>query len=65
MEGNKSGLFSQQMLTKISENIFHTLNSSHLKYRINTTNRSSRNLFFTPLAHKVPLENLTFNLMLV
>ena len=60
IEGSKSGIFGQQMLTKISENVFHTLNSSHLKYHVNTTNRSWKNLFFTPLAHKVPLENLTF-----
>ena len=60
IEGSKSGIFSQQMLTKISENVFHILNSSHLKYHVNTTNRSWKNSFFTPLAHKVPLENLTF-----
>ena len=60
IKGSKSGIFGQQMLTKISKNVFHTLNSSHLKYHVNTTNRSWKNLFFTPLAHKVPLENLTF-----
>ena len=42
--------FSQQMLTKISENVFHILNSSHLKYHVNTANESWKNLFSTPLA---------------
>ena len=60
IEGSKSGIFGQQMLTKISENVFHTLNSSHLKSHVSTTNRSWKNLFFTPLAHKVPIQNLTF-----
>ena len=60
IEGSKNGIFSQQMLTKILGNILHTLKSSHFKYHVNTTNRTQKILFFTPLPHKVPLENLTF-----
>ena len=38
---------------------------AHLKYYVNTVTTSREILFYIPLAHKLVLENLTFNMELI
>ena len=48
------------LLTKILEIVVWPIKCAHFKYYVNTMSTSREILFFTPLAYKPNLENLTF-----
>ena len=48
------------LLTKSLEIVLWPMKCAHLKYHVNTMSTSREILFFTPLAYKPNLENLTF-----
>ena len=56
----KNPISSQHLLTKSLEIVVWPMKCAHLKYYVNTMSTSREILFFTPLAYKPNLENLTF-----